>query len=112
LYNYCDEPAYDMNSLVLDCYKALGKNKTKLFHWPYGLAYCGGLCFDLLAKILHKKLVISSIRVKKFTQDTYFVGGNIKKTDFVPPVTLAEGLKRTIEYEFVNKVEGHTFTCE
>ncbi len=112
LYNYCDEPAYDMNSLVLDCYKALGKNKTTLFHWPYSLAYFGGICFDLLAKILHKKLVISSIRVRKFTQDTYFVGKNIKKTDFVPPVTLAEGLRRTIEYEFVNKVEGHTFSCE
>ena len=46
LYNYCDEPAYDMNHLVLDCYKALGKPKTKLFHFPYWLAYCGGLCFD------------------------------------------------------------------
>lgn len=112
LYNYCDEPVYDMNSLVLDCYKALGKNKTSLFHWPYSLAYFGGLCFDLLAKITHKKLVISSIRVKKFTQDTYFVGKNIKKTDFVAPVSLSEGLKRTIEYEFVNKVQGHTFSCE
>ena len=112
LYNYCDEPVYDMNSLVLDCYKAHGKNKASLFHWPYSLAYFGGLGFDLLAKIMHKKLVISSIRVKKFTQDTYFVGKNIKKTDFVAPVPLAEGLRRTIEYEFVNKVQGHTFTCE
>ena len=112
LYNYCDEPAYDMNSLVLDCYKALGKNKTSLFHWPYPLAYIGGLCFDLLAKILRKKLVISSIRVKKFTQDTYFVGKNIKNTNFVPPVPLAEGLKRTIDSEFVKKVQGHTFSCE
>ena len=59
-----------------------------------------------------RKKSISSIRVKKFTQDTYFVGKNIKKTDFVPPVTLADGLKKTIEYEFVNKVEGHTFSCE
>ena len=30
LFNYCDEPVYDMNHLVLDCYKALGKLKTKL----------------------------------------------------------------------------------
>ena len=29
LYNYCDQPAYDMNNLVLDVYKALGKPKTK-----------------------------------------------------------------------------------
>ena len=112
LYNYCDEPVYDMNHLVLDCYKALGKPKKKLFHFPYWLAYCGGLCFDLLAFITRKKFAISSIRIKKFTQNTYFVGNNIKKTDFVAPVSLEEGLRRTIDYEFVRKVEGHTFSCE
>lgn len=112
LYNYCDEPAYDMNHLVLDCYKALGKPKTKLIHFPFWLAYFGGLCFDLLGFILHKKFAINSIRVKKFTQNTYFVGNNIKKTDFVPPVSLEEGLRRTIDYEFVKKVQGHTFSCE
>ena len=101
-----------MNHLVLDCYKALGKPKTKLIHFPYWLAYCGGLCFDLLGFILHKKFAINSIRVKKFTQNTYFVGSNIKKTDFVAPVTLEEGLRRTIDYEFVKKVQGYTFSCE
>lgn len=112
LYNYCDEPAYDMNHLVLDVYKFLGKPKSKLIHFPYWLAYCGGKCFDLLAFITRKKFAISSIRVKKFCQNTYFVGTNIKKTDFVPPVKLEDGLKQTIEYEFVNKVQGHTFSCE
>lgn len=112
LYNYCDTPCYDMNHLVMDVYKSLGTPKTKLVHWPYWLAYFGGLCFDLLAKITHKKLVISSIRIKKFTQDTYFVGNNILKTDFKAPVPLEEGLQKTIEYEFVKKVQGHTFSCE
>jgi nucleoside-diphosphate-sugar epimerase len=112
LYNYCDEPAYDMNNLVLDVYKYLGKPKSKLFHFPYWLAYCGGLCFDLLAFVTRKKFAISSIRVKKFCQNTYFVASNIKKTGFVAPVKLEEGLKSTIEYEFVHKVQGHTFICE
>ena len=112
LYNYCDEPAYDMNSLVLDVYKFLGKPKKSLFHFPYWLAYCGGKCFDLLAFITRKKFAISSIRVKKFTQNTYFTSTNIKNTDFKPPVKLEDGLKQTIEYEFVNKVQGHTFSCE
>ena len=107
LYNYCDEPVYDMKHLVLDVYKCLGKNKTKLFHFPYGVAYFGGMCFDLLAFITRRKFAISAIRVKK-----YFVGSNIKKTDFVPPVALEQGLKQTIDYEFVNKVQGHTFSCE
>ncbi len=112
LYNYCDEPAYDMNHLVLDCYKALGKSKTKLIHFPYWLAYCGGLCFDLLAFITRRKFAISSIRIKKFTQNTYFIGNNIKKTDFTAPISLVEGLRRTIDYEFVQKNQGHTFICE
>lgn len=112
LYNYCDEPAYDMNHLVLDVYKFLGFKKSRLFHFPYWMAYFGGKCFDLLAVITHKKFAISAIRVKKFTQNTYFVGNNIKKTDFIPPVTLEYGLKQTIDYEFVNKIQGHTFSCE
>jgi len=70
------------------------------------------ICFDLLAFITRRKFAISSIRIKKITQNTYFVGSNIKKTDFVAPVSLAEGLRRTIDYEFIRKVEGHTFSCE
>ncbi len=112
LFNYCDQPAYDMNHLVLDVYKALGKPKSHIFHWPYWLGYFGGLCFDLLAKILHKKLPISSIRVKKFTQDTYFTSSRVDATGFKAPVTLEEGIRRTIDYEFVNKVQGHTFKAE
>lgn len=112
LYNYCDQPAYDMNSLVLDVYKALGKPKTKLIHWPYPLAYFGGLCFDLLAFILRKKLPISSIRVKKFCQNTYFTSNRIESTGFTPPVPLAVGLTRTIHYEFVSKPQGAVFQTE
>lgn len=59
LYNYCDEPAYDMTPLVLDVYKCLGKNTTKLFHFTYWLAYCVCKYFDLLAFILHKKFAIT-----------------------------------------------------
>lgn len=72
LFNYSDVPAYDVSHLVLDCYKALGKPKTKLVHFPYALAYFDGLCFDLLAFILHKKFVINSIRVRKFCNANLF----------------------------------------
>ena len=112
LFNYCDEPAYDMNGLVLDVYRHLGKPKKRLVHFPYWFAYCGGKCFDLLAFVLRRKFAVSAIRVKKFCQDTYFVGSNIKKTDFVSPVSLEDGLRATIEYEFIHKVQGHTFCCE
>lgn len=99
-FNYCDEPVYDMNHLVLDVYKFLGKQKKHLFHFPYWLAYLGGLCFDVLAVIMRRKFAVSSIRIKKFTQNTYFIGRNIKQTNFVPPIALDDGLRKTIEYEF------------
>lgn len=58
------------------------------------------------------KFAINSIRVKKFCQNTYFKSSRVPKTGFVAPVELEEGLRRTIDYEFVKKVQGHTFGCE
>ena len=111
VYNYIDKPDFDMNSLVSSVHTALGKNKT-LFHWPYWLGMFGGYCFDVLALITRKKLAISSIRVKKFCADTLFNAENIKKTNFIPPVSLKEGLRKTIQYEFVDKIQDHLFFTE
>ena len=104
LYNYCDVPAYDMNTLVLDVYRALGRPKRMLVHFPYPLAYLGGLCFDLLALVTRRKFAVSAIRVRKFTQETYFTSGRVPATGFVPPVPLEEGLRRTIDWEFARRV--------
>ncbi|GHU72223.1 epimerase [Spirochaetia bacterium] len=111
LFNYIDKPDFDMNTLVTEVNRILGKS-GKLFRWPYWLGYFGGLCFDVLAKVLHKKLPISSIRVKKFCSNTMFEAVNIRKTDFKVPVTLIEGLERTIKYEFINKTNGNVFYTE
>ena len=111
IYNYIDKPDFDMNTLVTEINQILGKSK-KLFHWPYWLGYFGGLGFDFLAFILRKKLSISSIRVKKFCSNTMFEAVNIKKTDFNVPVTLIEGLKKTIKYEFIDKVDDLVFYTE
>ncbi|NLL99979.1 MAG: NAD-dependent epimerase/dehydratase family protein [Treponema sp.] len=112
LYNYIDKPDFDMNTLVLGVNKVLGKKKKFLFHWPYWLGMLGGYCFDLLALILRKKLPISSIRVKKFCSNTLFNAEAIKKTTFKAPVSLIEGLENTIQYEFVDKTNGHLFYTE
>jgi nucleoside-diphosphate-sugar epimerase len=111
LYNYIDKPDFDMNTLVAEINLILGKSE-KLFHWPYWLGYLGGFCFDVLAFILHKKLSISSIRVKKFCSNTMFEALNIKKTDFKVPITLSEGLKNTIKYEFIDKIDDQVFYTE
>jgi nucleoside-diphosphate-sugar epimerase len=111
LFNYIDKPDFDMNTLVTEVNRILGKS-GKLFHWPYCLGYFGGLCFDVLARILHKKLPISAIRVKKFCANTLFEAANIKKTDFKTPISLIEGLEKTIQYEFIDKISEQVFYTE
>jgi hypothetical protein len=111
LFNYIDKPDFDMNTLVAEVYRVLGKS-AKWLHWPYWMGFIGGLCFDLLAKILRKQFSISSIRVKKFCANTMFTAANIKKTEFRSPVNLAEGLERTIKYEFIDKIADQVFYTE
>jgi GlcNAc-P-P-Und epimerase len=43
------------------------------------------------------------VRVRKFCATTQFNSG-VAETGFVAPVPLADGLKKTVRYEFV---EGH-----
>jgi hypothetical protein len=100
-----------MNSLVVTVRRALGKSES-LFHWPYWMGFAGGICFDLLAKVLCKKLPVSSIRVKKFCANTMFASVKVPTTAFKPPISLAEGLKRTIQYEFIDQITGQVFYTE
>ena len=103
LFNYIDKPDFDMNKLVIHVRKALGKSATAGFHWPYFLGWLGGLAFDLLAAITRRKFPVSRIRIKKFCSDTMFNAENIRNTDFNPPVSLEDGIARTIKYEFIDK---------
>jgi len=41
-----------------------------------------------------------------------FNAENIKKTDFKPPVTLAQGLANTIKFEFLEEHNDHVFYTE
>ena len=101
VYNYIDKPDFSMNKLVELVNKELGKEDHAKLRVPYWLAYVGGLVFDLAAFVSRKKLTISSIRVKKFCATTHFSSNNIGKTGFLAPVSLTEGLRRTIRYEFL-----------
>lgn len=101
VYNYIDKPDFSMNELVGLVNKELGNEDRTKLRVPYWLAYVGGLVFDLAAFVSRKKFTISSIRVKKFCATTQFSSNNIGKTGFFAPVSLAEGLRRTIRYEFL-----------
>jgi len=99
IYNYVDKDDFDMNTLVSKVRKVLfGKYNVGL-RLPAFLGTLIGICADYVSKFTGKTLPISSIRVKKFMGTTQF-NTSINNTDFIPPVTLEEGLERTLHYEF------------
>ena len=57
--------------------------------------------------ITGKSLPVSSIRVKKFIGTTQFSSA-VNKSGFVPPVTIKEGLERTLRYEFLEDNSSKT----
>ncbi len=101
VFNYIDKPDFNMNQLVGHVSKVLNKH-IPTTHFPLWLGMLGGYCFDLLALITRKKLTISSVRVKKFCATTEFDATKAHSTGFKAPYTLAEGLARTLEFEFVH----------
>ncbi len=101
VFNYIDKPDLDMNNLVYNVGDVLGKH-IPATHFPKWMGMCGGLCFDLLAKLTGRKMTISSVRVKKFCATTRFDSTKAMTSGFQPPYTLKEGLRRTLEFEFVH----------
>ena len=97
--NYTDQPDLTMNELVLQAEESLNRKLPPL-RLPYWLGMLGGLCFDLLTKITRKKIPISSVRIKKFCATTQFDATLAHKSGFIAPLTLAEGLDRTLKNEF------------
>lgn len=101
LYNYIDKPDLSMNELVLLVRKRLGRSERIRFRIPYALGYVGGFVLDGLSVLMRREFPISAIRVKKFCATTQFRSSAIHVTGFVPPVSLRDGIDRTIEYEFL-----------
>ncbi|MBQ7163065.1 MAG: NAD-dependent epimerase/dehydratase family protein [Bacteroidales bacterium] len=103
VFNYVDKPDFSMNELIPLVSRVLGR-KIPMIHFPYWLGMAGGYCFDALAFVLRKKLSVSSIRVKKFCSTTQFA--SVKAHEhFQAPYTLADGLSRTLEYEFLHPAQ-------
>ncbi|MGB1373682.1 MAG: NAD-dependent epimerase/dehydratase family protein [Aequoribacter sp.] len=100
IYNYVDKPDLSMNQLVQVARKTLfGKSGVGL-RLPAFLGVFVGVGFDMLAWLARRPLPISSIRVKKFMSTTQFSSA-VPATRFEAPYTLAEGLEKTLRYEFL-----------
>lgn len=103
VYNYVDKPDFTMNDLVNQVGNVLEKT-VPTFHLPYWLGMLAGYGFDMLGRLLGKKFVVSSVRVKKFCAVTQFNVSKLNASGFKPAYTLKEGLRLTLQHEFgVNK---------
>lgn len=112
LYNYIDKPDFNMNQLVSKTRKVLFGSEGVGIKMPAFIATFIGLLVDVLAKITGRSFPISRIRVKKFLSITHFDTA-IDSKSFQAPVSLNEGLERTIRYEFLeNNKNNRTFYTE
>ena len=112
IYNYIDKPDFDMNKLVSFVRKTLFNKSNVGLRLPGFVGIALGYIADLVTIIINKPLPISSIRVKKFMATTQYAS-SVNDTGFVPPVTLEEGLTRTLRYEFIeDNSDKRTFETE
>jgi len=112
IYNYIDKPDFDMNTLISGARKTLFGKTNVGFRLPGFVGIALGYVADLAAIIIRKPLPVSSIRVKKFMGTTQFAS-SVSDTGFVPPVSLEEGLARTLRYEFMeDNSDKRTFETE
>ena len=100
VYNYVDKPDFDMNALVATVRERLGAQAGLGFRLPYALGLGAGYAFDIAAWATRRTFPISSIRVRKFCATTQFAT-SIANTGFEAPVSLQEGLRRTVRHEFL-----------
>jgi nucleoside-diphosphate-sugar epimerase len=96
VYNYADTPDLTTTELVNIIFDKINMSK-KPKNIPYTIGYLGGLAFDICAWITGKKFSVSRVRIQKFCATTQFSAEKVKKTGFIPPYSLKEGLQKTIE---------------
>lgn len=111
IYNYADKPDLNMNKLVKEVSRSLGKS-GKIIKVPYSIGMLIGYSFDIFTKILRKKLSISSVRVRKFCATTQFDSTKAFSTGFKPIYNLEQSISKTVSYEFVESHNETTFKTE
>ena len=102
VFNYADKPDFDMNYLVASVQQTLFGKKGLGLRLPYGFGLVLGWVADIGATLMGKSLPVSSVRVKKFCASSTFSSRAHELDFFEAPSSLEDGLKRTLEAEFIN----------
>ena len=84
LVNYVDEPTLDINSLVSLLRKELLNTDKVGLRIPFFVGFMIGLIADLVSVFLKKPLSISSLRVKKFCSNSFFMNSLKNRIKFSP----------------------------
>lgn len=100
IHNYIDKPDMDMHELVSTVRKELFKKSNTGITIPIYLGFLIGHFFDFISNIFKLDIPISYIRVKKFISSSQF-RSSVKGTTFQAPVSLKDGIIKTLRYEFI-----------
>ena len=112
IYNYVDKPDLDMNTLVCKVRELIKGKSSVGIRLPGFLGLVLGRVADVFSNILGITLPVSAIRVRKFMGTTQFKS-SVDDTGFVAPISLEDGLTRTIRYEFLeDNSHEQTFNTE
>lgn len=101
LFNYVDAPDFNMNTLVAQVRAKLAGKQGVGMRIPYSLGLLLGYLADFAALVIQRPLSVSSLRIKKFCASTAFNSNKDTLEGFTAPFSLAEGLERTLEAEFI-----------
>lgn len=107
IFNYVDTPDYDMNALVKTIRRELKGKYGVGLRLPRWAGMVAGHAFDLVSRITGRKFSISVVRVQKFTAFSSFSSAKHELDGFEPSFTLEEGLKRTLQSEFLSTDPTH-----
>ncbi len=110
LFNYVDGPDMTMRDLVSLVRKTLHAKSGTGPSLPLVLGMALGHMADALAAITGRTLPISAMRLRKFTRTTTFTSR--AHHGFIAPVSLHEGLQRTLRAEFLNPQPHPVFHTE
>lgn len=102
IWNYIDKPDLSMNDLVAHVRQTVLNKKGVGLRLPNWLGMTLGHVADVVSRVSGKRLPVSAIRVKKFTSSTSFNSGAHQLAGFSAPVSLAEGIAKTLEAEFLH----------
>ena len=112
LFNYADGPDLTMRDLVTFVRHTLQSKSGTGPRLPLALGMALGHVADAVSALTGRALPISAIRVRKFTSGSAFTSRAQGLEGFVAPVPLREGLRRTLQAEFLTPQTHPVFDTE